>query len=693
MRLTCRVAAAFLLTIFWSAQALSQPQPPSEQPAPPAAPTDEPAAADQPEAPAPGVQPPADVQPSAPAPAPRAPAITPPPAERDARDQAPDARAPRVNIAGEVAASPDQVFAEDWWHTARPLLELHGYYRFRSELFHNFALGRVDPASTALWPQPPGNSYTEFSDGTITPRTVPFCGDASNPGTEGCKNKMQAGANMRFRLNPELHISDNVRILSQIDMLDNVVLGSTPTGYANAPAAGGGYARAGVSGYTPLGALTNSIDTPTAGVNGFQDSIKVRRVWGEYLTPVGQLRFGRMPQHWGLGILANSGDGYDSDYQSTVDRIMFVTGIKSADLYAAGAWDFANEGPTSESLTDSEGQPYDLSQVDDVHQYALMLMRRRNPALQKLELSRGKVVVNGGLYFLYRHQMLAADASTLPLGATTDQVRDSYVRREFRSYTPDLWLQVLYEKLRFEMEAVMVRGSMDNTQTTPGAYDYDNPNDPDKNGWDIRQYAVATETEYKTVEDRLRLNFGFGWASGDADVLGPGVGGLTPGNQNTPGFSGLPSQGTDRTISTFRFHPNYRVDQILFRHILNRVQGAYYFRPAVDYDFTRQPNGQRFGGGAAVIWSRASEFVQAPGHKRDLGVEIDLSLYFQSKDGVLNDDPEKMGGFFTMVQYGVLFPLGGLGYMSGEVDQAADQNLDLDTSAAHLLRWYAGIFF
>jgi hypothetical protein len=51
---------------------------------------------------------------------------------------------------------------------------------------------------------------------------------------------------------------------------------------------------------------------------------------------------------------------------------------------------------------------------------------------------------------------------------------------------------------------------------------------------------------------------------------------------------------------------------------------AYYFRPSVDYDFIRKQDGQKLGGGAAIIWSRASEFVQTPGHKADLGIEIDL---------------------------------------------------------------------
>ncbi|HTN89315.1 MAG TPA: TIGR04551 family protein, partial [Sorangium sp.] len=149
-----------------------------------------------------------------------------------------------------------------------------------------------------------------------------------------------------------------------------------------------------------------------------------------------------------------------------------------------------------------------------------------------------------------------------------------------------------------------------------------------------------------------------------------------------------PQNSTDRTYSTFRFHPDYRVDQILFRNILSRVQGAYYFRPGVDWDFARDKNGQRAGLGAAAIWSRASEFVQAPGNARDLGIELNAQLYFQSKDGTLNDDPDKMGGFYTAVQYGVLFPLGGLGQLQGE---QAIQEIDLET--AQTVRWYLGILF
>jgi uncharacterized protein (TIGR04551 family) len=433
---------------------------------------------------------------------------------------------------------------------------------------------------------------------------------------------------------------------------------------------------------------------PSAGRNSFNDSVQVKRAWAEYLTPVGQLRFGRMPSHWGLGILANSGDKYDDDYQTTADRIMFITGLKALDLYFGAAWDFANEGPTSASHALPQGQPYDLAQLDDVDQYVFVLMRRKDPQLTKLALAQGDPVLNGGLYVVHRRQLLANDVSRpcntggATLGCPTESVQTGYVRRGASAWIPDLWLQLLYKKFRFELEAVTVQGSIENTSSSPGDSNYTQALGGE--GWKIRQWGIAGEIEQKLVEDKLRLGFWSGWASGDPDADNP-----ANSNDLTPGNSGFQMQRGDDTISTFRFHPTYRVDLILWRNLLNRVQGAYYFRPSVEYDFMREDNGQRFGGGFAAIWSRASEFVQTPGHARDLGVELNLSLYFQSKDGALNDNLEKMGGFFTMLQWGVLFPMQGLGYGSGEASdyQEIMGGGEPDTSTAQILRWYLGVFF
>lgn len=579
-----------------------------------------------------------------------------------------------------------EVFAEDWWAHARPLLELHGNFRVRAEMFYQFSLGRSDAPGSSPFGRPLDHY---FNDVTGTARGPSVCTqNESGSGSDtaatnaayGCKSGTQAGANIRFRLDPELHISDNLRIITQIDLLDNVVLGSTPGGYSNTVSTdpgNGGVAVAARSGYTPIGFSTNTTAAPTSGVNSLRDSIVVKRAWAEYATPVGELRFGRMPNHWGLGILDNSGDGYDDNYQSTIDRISFTTGIKPLDLYVTGAWDYINEGATSDNFGIPAGQPYDMAQADDVTQYTLQVAHRKSRELTRLSLAKGDVVINGGLQVQYRHQLLADDLSgtcgqgAAALGCSVSTNTLQFARRGASQWTPDLWLQLLYKKFRFEMEGVTVQGALDNITTVASK--------TANVGYKVRQYGLAAELAQNLVEDKLHLGFNFGWASGDSDVQGL-----------TPALTGPTDQHGNRTDSTFRFNPAYSIDLILYRNILTRVQGTYYFRPSVSYDFLKDTSGQKLGGSFAAIWSRASEFEQAPGHARDLGVELNANVYFQSKDGALNDDPSKRGGFFTKLEYGVLFPMAGLGYTASEKASITGSS---STSTAQTLRWYMGVFF
>ena len=569
-----------------------------------------------------------------------------------------------------IPVRPNEVFSDEWWGKARPVFEIHGYFRTRAELFHNFALGRHNAPgdSQNLWPQPLDQSYTDQS---ATRHNVSLCGPYAN---QTCQDKSEASANMRFRMNPELHISDNLRIMSQIDLLDNVVLGSTPEAYAIQPGVsknGSGYVTAGYNGFAPLGAFSTTQAPPTAGVNALANSVAVNRVWGEYQSPVGQIRFGRMPSNWGLGMLINSGDGLDSDYQTTTDRIMFISGIKSADLYFGGAWDFVSTGPTSATAFSIDGgQPYNTCNLCNVNEWVLFAAHRTNPELQKMQLGRGDIVVNGGVYAVYRSQVLDVVAGETPLTTNTapPAANNGLDIRGASAFIPDLWLQTLWRKFRFEAEFATIVGSVEKTQQVTNI----------QNPTLIREFGLTSQLEYRAVEDKLRLQFGFGWASGD-----PWAQSLSPGGLQA-------EQNGSGPISTFRFHQDYRVDLIFFRQILTRVEGAYYLRPSVDYDFLRSPDGQKFGGGVALLWDRASEFIQTPGHKRDLGVELDAQLYYQAKDGSLNDDPEKVGGFYTMLQYGVFFPMGGLDYLVGQQSTAA---FDWSTSAAQTVRLFLGVAY
>jgi uncharacterized protein (TIGR04551 family) len=635
----------------------------------------------------------------APTPAPTPATAVSPATINPARDQQALAAqgAQRPPDTGEIGASPQDVFADDWWGRVRPVVELHGYYRVRGELFQNLALGRHSSSLQGNDPQflapiPLDQSYTG-TNGRAFP--VQLCG--SN-GAQVCHDETESGANMRLRLDPEIHISDNLRIVTEIFALDNVLLGSTPDSYAMQPATTAtatatgvnrsGYVAAGQNPYAPVSFFSTTQGPPTAGINALQNSINVQRVWGEYTTPIGQLRFGRMPGQWGLGMVENAGDGIDSDYQTTLDRIMFITGIKSMDLYFGGAWDFVASGPsTATAYSVYGGEPYNNCNLCNVNEWAAFVAHRTNPELQRLQLAHGDVVVNGGLYTKFRSQTLDVESSptfqtplTIDTSGTT--ASNNLEDRQAWSLTPDLWLQTLWGKFRFEAEAAYIWGEIGNLPPTQ-TQSITNPTN-----LDVRQFGIATQTEFKAIEDRLKLQFGFGWATGDPWAYNssggpnPTQSALNPAPSNPHEYPGAPY------MSTFAFHPDYRVDLIFFRNILSRVEGAYYFRPSVDYDVIHRANGEKFGGGLAMLWDRASEFIQTPGHHRDLGIEADVQIYYQSKDGSLNDDPNKIGGFYAALQGGVFFPLAGLDYLPGET-QLPNSNL----ATAEAMRLILGIVF
>lgn len=688
------VLGSLLGALFFSPVARAQEAAPAPAPVP-APPAEPEAEAGEPDAPEPGEEPaPQPAEPGEPAPS----VGLPPPAEPGALPGFAPPGPGATSLQGvetkrpEPAPEAEEADAQalDWWTNARAILEIHGYFRFRAELFHHFSLGRIDPPREAFWPRPADDRYTDTLGQSSQVRALCTLeetdrGSSDDPtDPSSCKAGTQRMANVRLRLNPEIHISDNLRVITQIDLLDNLVLGSTPGGYRNRPSgsAAGGYDVAPRSGYEAIGFYDETTSPPRSGINSLQDSISVKRAWGEYATPVGQLRFGRMPNHWGLGMVNHSGDGYDDDAQSTIDRLQFIGDVKPLELYIAGAWDFPNEGATSDQLSIARAQPYDVAQHDDVDQYVISVARKKSPELQRLGLSRGDLVLNGGLELTYRKQLLAADAAagcqspSAALGCVPGDLQ--FVRRDAHYWRPDLWLQLLYRKFRFESELATVRGEIQNLTLTS------NPNIDGDEGYNLRQWGLVTEIEQLLAEDRLHLGFGFGWASGDADVDG-----LLPIGGDTQG-----QLGNDRDLETFRFNSNYRVDLILWRNIFQRVQGAYYFRPNLRYDFAREPTGQRIGGSIMAIWSRASQFIQAPGHERDLGIELDAAVDFQSKDGALNDDPNEMGGFYARLEYGILFPMAGLGYPDRralELEEA--RRGSSDTHSAQILRLYLGALF
>ena len=115
----------------------------------------------------------------------------------------------------------------------------------------------------------------------------------------------------------------------------------------------------------------------------------------------------------------------------------------------------------------------------------------------------------------------------------------------------------------------------------------------------------------------------------------------------------------DSTASNFRFHPNYRVDLILFRRLIGTLTDAAYLRPMVRYRI-----GSMFTLEAAVIGSMAVMSNSTPSGQRPLGIETDLALLYEQEHG-----------FFARLDYGLLIPLAGF----------RNEVLNVDPSLAHTL--------
>jgi len=124
-------------------------------------------------------------------------------------------------------------------------------------------------------------------------------------GQEGWARAMQH----RLRLVPVVSWGDAV-FKAQVDALDDAVWGD------NASLAD-----------TSLFAGDPSV---TAIEGAEQPSLELTRAWMEIPVKVGQLRIGRQPSQWGMGLLANGGDGFDdafgeNHYGATYDRLLFAT--------------------------------------------------------------------------------------------------------------------------------------------------------------------------------------------------------------------------------------------------------------------------------------------------------------------------------------------------------------------------------
>lgn len=234
-----------------------------------------------------------------------------------------------------------------------------------------------------------------------------------------------------LRMEPSLSLGKLATLHLRIDGLQNVVWGDND-------------ARA----QSPLFA-----GNPT-NTNDFGESIssvQLTWAWLDLDLKLGRLRVGRMPSHWGMGILSNGGGqldkvrgGIDDDFAdnrspSIYDRVLFATKplqvIKtlahakdpSSNWILAYAYDRLVEEPYWNALSHDAQRPYGEStflsrQQNNVDEHVLVLAYHDPKFLASMRALTGwrnKELV-AGLYAIYRHMGQKSGLIRYPVG---DQVQ------------------------------------------------------------------------------------------------------------------------------------------------------------------------------------------------------------------------------------------------------------------------------
>ena len=376
---------------------------------------------------------------------------------------------------------------------------------------------------------------------------------------------------MRLRVRPTFNYRDLAKATFQVDALEDVVWGD------NADIAG-----------TAIFADDPS-NTPISGRS--TPSMRVTRAWVEAITPVGVVRVGRQPSQWGLGLLANDGNGLERWFGekhagNTFDRALFATrplaiaqkiaGKKDTDtpMFFAIGVDRLVEDPLTQyygykctqGLTEGEDANYDVRCDPDEDGYTDI---EHGYTEERDEERRGgdwwadqdDDVVQMVVALIYRGEDLKL------LGSSDDLTVGGYMVRRWQKETDsdviigDVYVDAKLKSWRFAFEGLHIGGSSSG-MALPGAFDptgeLDNPLYKDVA---IDSYVARLGYERPNYE----VIFEHGFASGDENVA-------------------------DSTFTGRPIHMDHNVGLLLYEEIIARVSA------------------EQWGDGADALWSRGGVY-------------------------------------------------------------------------------------
>jgi hypothetical protein len=363
----------------------------------------------------------------------------------------------------------------------------------------------------------------------------------------------------RLRLQPQIDFQGRAKFFMQMDLLDDSAWGDNSS-----------LASTALFGDQPSNVGASGSDVDSYGRS--YDTMHLNRAWMEFDLPIGVMRVGRQESHWGMGLLANHGNGFDDLFGenhagATFDRIMFATkpiaiaqtimgrpvsdiplfmafGVDRiveeplVDYYGYTCEEDIEEGDASfDSRCDSDGDGWTDLDHDYTNEDRTFSQRGDDWWLDNTD---DVVQLLGVLIYKGEGLNWGGEVADLTLGAYG--IIRNQEETDSQAIIWDGYTKLSWKKLMVEGEVVHIGG---NTRaiTLDGAYDaYGDVEDPLYKDVDIWGYVAKVGRQTQPLD----LVFEHGYASGDDNVA-------------------------DELFTGRAIHEDYNVGLLLYEEILSRV--------------------------------------------------------------------------------------------------------------------------
>jgi uncharacterized protein (TIGR04551 family) len=455
--------------------------------------------------------------------------------------------------------------------------QLEGQFRWRTEV------------STGL----PLDSLEDGQFGT----PVQTYDNGANLGASG--NPWREVSDFRLRVKPTLGLGDMLTVNGWFDVAGGIA-GASPAA-------------------DPLLVSTGVLSPwarPSTGSGGdYLNSISVRALYADLnLFNFVGIRLGRIPCHWGLGILENDGREDFADYGTFIDSFEF-SAAPVDDIRLSLSWDFPLEG---KQVAATSTRPYsayiDSGDMDEVYQFRFKASSTRDgtPGAGP-GLSWGAMASLRWQDFSSAAQQISGDPAckpdaggNLPFACTELFYRSAFL------FTPDAWVawsaHLWGGTLGVAAEASALLGDISATQRL-------SLNDSSKD------FASAGGAARLTWEDPLtRVEFLTALASGDGDADAFGV--QDTWQISTPDDSAWQGSriAANTTVTAHLLNPAFLPDSLLYSRVIGTITSSAMLRTSYERALwgTRQWGLYTQG---SLLYAAAFADAQTPGQGNSLGLE------------------------------------------------------------------------